>query len=245
MNACRSTHRLLRTVLLGGAAVPILLAGPAVDARAQACPASDVQLLQVPFATGEFPVDAAQYDSSLSESGFLTAHAAFDLVAGTVEVTHGEIYPGETSVRARDTFDVTGVVPGTHVVLTAEFVVDGTVTTTGCGGSGCTGGLAAFIDANGSQAMEGGGGPQFGAGTLAFHLAPRLAIDFTAGTPVAVAFRLLGAHAPGGNHRVDVAGTYRFIDLPPGVGVISCRGLVGSPTPALPASWGRVKAAYR
>jgi hypothetical protein len=215
------------------------------EAAAPSCPSSDVHLLDVPFATGSFAVDAAAYDSTLEESGFLIAYAAFDLAAGTVAVIHGAIYPGPTTVTARDRFDVAGVPPGTSVDVTAELLVDGSVTTPGCGGSGCFGGIGAAVEANGMRVEEDAGGEQHAPGPVDSHPAPRLTVSIVAGLPVLIEFWLHGARAPGGDHRVEAAGTYRFVDLPPGVAVVSCRGLVGPATPARTASWGRLKAAYR
>ena len=55
----------------------------------------------------------------------------------------------------------------------------------------------------------------------------------------------VGWRPPGGQHVSAGAGGYRFVGLPAGASVTSCQGFAGDPTPALPASWGGVKAAYR
>lgn len=233
MSARRS--RIACAVVLGA----LFFVPPAVGA--DACPASDVYLL----GPDTLPIAAATYDTTLSENGGITAHAAFDVGAGTLAAIHGELYPGQTSVTVHDSFDIAGLPAGTPVTVTAELVADGEITTTGCGGAGCGGSVYASIATAGELAEQLEGGILFAPGTRPEHLVVRLPVTLTAGTPQPIAFRVYGARGPGGNHRAELAGAYRFLDLPPGASVVSCRGFVQSPTPARPASWGRVKAAYR
>ena len=211
-------------------------------ASAAPCPRSEAWLMS----SAPISFDVAHIDTANHEpGGYLNARVTGDLLAGTATIVHGEIYPGETSITLRDAFDVMGVPVGTPVSITVEFVVDGMVTTAGCGGSGCGGGMLASVSADGVIDQLSDGATMFAPESRAFHLAPRLALTIVAGTPTTITYRLSGAHAPGGNHLVEAAGQLRFIDVPVGVGVLSCRGYVQSPTPAQPATWGGVKASYR
>ena len=70
-----------------------------------------------------------------------------------------------------------------------------------------------------------------------------LAIQTTAGSNFRLTILLSG-----GGTGADYSGIawLRFTGLPAGAGVSSCKGYaVTPPTPALRASWGRVKAIYR
>jgi hypothetical protein len=190
------------------------------------------------------PWSEAVLDTSVNSGGDITGRAAFDLVAGTLALVHGGgLSP--TFVVARDLFDVTGVPPGTKVVLVVELVAMGTVSSPGCGGSGCHGVLEGTITAGGESAFEQAIGTVFAPGVVPVAVAPRLAVTLVAGTPTPIEVELRGRRTPGGNHRVEATGSYRWLGLPAGTGIVSCRGFTGAPTPVQStASWGRVKAAY-
>ena len=210
------------------------------DASAGAdCPTNTFALASAPA-----PWTESTLDTTVSTNGVVIARAAYDLVAGTLAVLHpASLAP--TYVHVGDLFDVTGVAPGTVVNLVAELAASGTISTSGCGGSGCSGYLRATITANGQSSTEMASRTVFAAATVPISVVTVQPIALVAGTPTLVEFELRGGRSPGGNHRVDGTGAYRFLGLPKGAGLVSCRGFTGAPTPAAPATWGRVKAGYR
>ena len=82
-----------------------------------------------------------------------------------------------------------------------------------------------------------------GTQTLAFVTGARL--DLVAGTPAPVRVELTAYQSAGGRHVADGDAAIRFLGLPPGAHVVSCQGYADPSTPALPSSWGEVKALYR
>lgn len=207
------------------------------------CPYGEAYLLG-PYGVGFY---TSQFESTTVEPGFniVTSSVACDLVAGTVSIFHGALWPGTSWILARDVFDVTGVSPGTSVPIVAAIVVDGLIVPNGCGGSGCSAGALVSIRSEGAYDERIEGGVLFGYPTHPIHLELQLALELVAGTPRTIEFKLEGGRAPGGSHDVTAAGSYRIVSALPGATVVSCRGLASVPTPARPASWGQVKAAYR
>ena len=214
-------------------------------AAASTCPSSDVRFLDT---APPFAVESATFDSTLYEGTWPVARGAFDVAAGRLAVLHDALFPGPTWVASRDAFDVAGVPAGTPVTLTVELVVDGEVTTSpfGCGGAGCRAGLEAWILVDGVRTAEEGGAALFAANARQdVHLARRATFSVTAGSPVIVEFGLLAARASGGTLSAEGAAAWRFVDVPEGVSVTSCRGFVSGPTPVAATSWGRLKSSYR
>jgi len=71
-----------------------------------------------------------------------------------------------------------------------------------------------------------------------------LAVPLTGNAPIGLVIEGAG----NGNFNATSSGTldFSFVDLPPGWGVTSCNGYRQEPAvPALPRSWGSLKAAYR
>jgi hypothetical protein len=147
-------------------------------------------------------------------------------------------------VRAGDAYDVAGVPIGTPVPVTVTLSVDGSVSTTGCGGSGCGG---VFVDSLLSGALSDSRTHAIGVfiGSVGFHDDLTLPITIVAGTPVVIETHFEGFRSPGGNHASQGTGVLRFSGLPPGAVVISCQGYASGPTPTQRPSWGHVKIVYR
>ena len=226
---------MFRSALLLG--LSVALGAPASTA---ACPTNE---LVIPNAT---PVltDAPVSDLVDIRDGVVYYRAAYDLVNGWVGMVHsGSLAP--TSALARDTFTLTGVAPGTPVPVRVQWVVDGSISTDGCGGSGCWGNAEAEIRSGDLSAEKIASFNLYAAEVRPFQLVVELPLTLIAGTATDIEFRLEGWRPPGASHKSEGAGPYRFLDLPAEAGVVSCNGFVGLPSPAMPASWGSVKAAYR
>ena len=208
----------------------------AASSQATPCPAGSFQISSVLL--------GGIWDEAVLDTTVSFGHVEYDLVDGTLGIVHpGSLSP--TSVVARDLFDVTGIAPGTKVTVTVTLDAQGTISTPGCGGSGCGGTLEASIDVGGGHAVEQAPRTVFAAGSVPVAVTPSLSIVIVAGMPLLVELGMRGMRAPGGNHTVAATAVYRFTGLPPGAGLVSCRGYVGAPTPAAPVTWGRLKAAYR
>ncbi len=213
-------------------AIAIALA-VSTPARGGVCPASRY------LVTGTTPVTTTAGTFEADDSGH---HVAADLGQGHVEMSQ----PGTlatTWVDAADAYDVSGVAPGTAVPLTALFDVNGSVSTPGCGGSGCSGYVTIRITHGAAYAETTYSIGLFN-GSQSFHDVRRLPVTIVAGTPEVVSFKLLGGRAPGGDHASEGRGQIGFADLPAGVAVISCQGFGGA-TPVSRRSWGALKTIYR
>ncbi len=238
MICLRPRLRALLCLVLGTSAQTVAWPAPVAAAP---CPLSEVRFNRGPVVTS----GVAVFDTSLSADERL----AFDLVAGTLLLRHPN-FPllgnSSTHVRARDAFDVVGVAPGTPVSMVAEFSVDGAVWTPACGGSGCWGNLGISIAHGGVSATQNAQINIFtGQPPRLVHLVARLPVVLVAGQPEVLEFLIAGSESAGGNHFVIGDGAYRFLDVPPGVVVVSCQGVAAGPTPTRATSWGRVKAMYR
>jgi hypothetical protein len=211
----------MRTRLAHVCLAALLAALPATKARAGACPSSSLDLGARHIDTGapSYSVPDTTWDGIVLSDGY-------DLVAGTISAyTPGGLY--RVYVRPHDLYDVTGVAPGTH------------------GASGCWGVLETTIVTPADSIDEFHGQNIFSAATRANDFTTGATIEFVAGTPTPVAFLLQAFQSPGGAHESYGLAKIRFTGLPPGALVTSCQGYVDPATPALPTSWGRVKAAYR
>jgi ferredoxin len=149
-----------------------------------------------------------------------------------------------TVVTARDRFDVTGVPAGTPVSVLAVFEIAGWAYTTGCGGSGCCGTLAAAIRAGPDSAKDEFVGNTF-SGSADFSGAVVVPLTLVAGTPRDIEFQMSGRRCPGGAHDVEATGTIRFIGDDPNAMVTSCKGFGPIAVPVRRSSWGRLKTLYR
>jgi hypothetical protein len=229
--------RLART--LPALAVALALTAAAVVAPARAnpnCPASQWSLGgQVSGTT-----TAATLDTMINVAG--VKHVSFNLPAGMLELDQCCALL-HTVLDAADAYDVAGVPPGTVVSVTALLSVDGSVSTTGCGGSGCGG---VFYDRIQSGAVLDDRTHAIGVfnGSVPFHDDLSIPVTITAGTPVEIHYHFEGYRSPGGSHMSQGVGTIGFAGLPPGAHVVSCQGY-GAAVPVLPTSWGRLKVRYR
>jgi hypothetical protein len=200
------------------------------------CPESQWSLAGSPIGT----THQATLDTMINSFG--VKHVSFDLTAGTVELDQCCSLL-HTMVDACDAYDVAGVTPGTPVSLTAMLSVDGSVSTTGCGGSGCGG---VFYDRIQSGAVLDDRTHAIGVfnGSVPFHDDLSIPVTIVAGTPVEIHYHFEGYRSPGGSHMSQGVGTIGFAGLPPGARVTSCQGF-GAVTPVLPSSWGQLKVRYR
>jgi len=221
-------------------ALGILLAAPAPAPAAAPCPDSHAQLVGF---NSLFAVSAATFDST-----YLSSEVAFDLPAGTLQVSRGVGGVNWTRSIATDAYDVTGVAPGTALTLTAALDVNGYVTSPGCGGSGCGGYFQASITegANSNQQQVTFPDP-FAGGQADMVQTLVLPITITAGTPTTIAFELAVFVPAGGNAGGAGTGVIHFTGLPAGAQVVSCQGFGtgGGPTPARASSWGSLKTHHR
>jgi len=210
-------------------------AAAASPARAD-CPESDVGLRGVQIVTS-----APTYDSTYVYFG--TFQAAFDLPAGTLSMYQCCTLL-HTWVDTRDAFDVTGVPPGTPVTLTAQLTVDCFVSTTGCGGSGCSGTVIDSLE-HGADVDSQVHAVHLFIGREDFHDVLSIPVTIVAGTPEVIRCKIEGYRNPGGSHDSGGSGSIQFVGLPPGVSVISCQGYSSQPTPARKRTWGSLKVTYR
>jgi hypothetical protein len=231
MNSSRSSS-------VKASAFALALAAAAIPAHA-ACPTNE-------FFHGGIaePLDVAAFDTTLGTAQGNENRDAYDLVAGTIHVYHpGSLSP--TWFKLHDDFGVEGVPAGTLVPVTLEVSVAGWIATGGCGGSGCWGWVQADVasptDAQTAQASFNLFGPE--QRPFTFTVSTQAVLEAGAATPISI--QLSAGRAPGGSHYAMGDATYRFLGLPPGAYVTSCRGYVDPATPARPASWGQLKAAYR
>jgi hypothetical protein len=203
-----------------------------------ACPTNTIDVPGWSFQSAE-PV----YQSPVATDFGYQVYDGWDLVAGTVHVHHwGGL--GNSIVRATDLYDVAGVPPGTNVTVTVQMDVGAWAATDGCGGTGCAGFVSGQIFIPGGSYYDYGVGPTFG-GLVGFSFRVEGSLTLTAGAPVPVSYELLARRTAGGSHSANGVATIRFLGLPEGAVITSCQGYVDPSTPALPSSWGRLKARYR
>jgi hypothetical protein len=224
---------MLRVTLLILVAVSLLRA-PTLAQAGSSCPASEI----------EFTPNLASTYAAVFDTLAGTRHVAFNLPQATLLVHHPGAL-GATFVRARDAYDVIGVAPGTSVLVFVELEVTGTISTDGCGGSGCWGSLRGRISDGVHSAEETASATIFAPESVPVGLSVELPVELVAGQPNGLEFELMGYRAPGGSHVVDGTGQWRFTKVPAGAVIVSCQGYVDPTTPVRPASWGRLKAAYR
>jgi hypothetical protein len=150
-----------------------------------------------------------------------------------------------TAVFLRDRYDVTGVPVGTVVSLTAMVVVQGTVYTSGCAGSGCCGTCTGTLR-SGADTFQGSGSGATFTGSASFSFPLMIPFTIVAGTPRDLELELSSRRCPGGSHTVTAVATLGFGNVGDGMQVTSCKGYGGTgPTPARPTTWGRLKTIYR
>ena len=210
-----------------------LAAGTTNASGAEVCPSSTVALYDVSPVTKV----AARVDSI---SG--TRRAAYDLLAGTVEIVHpGGV--GSMYCEPADRYRVTGLPDGTPVQLVARLAVNGYAETAGCGGTGCYGEFGARIG-QGASVVSKSVTARFGPETVTLQETIDYPLDVLAGEWFDLQFRLWFLRAPGASHYGGGSAQLTFGALPEGADVVSCQGYQLT-VPTRPKSWGQLKQLYR
>jgi len=224
-------------LLLAALASGLVACGARAPAAANPlCPPSEMSLA----GSAPFTSTAAVFDSSTTLGDF---RVAYDLPAGTAFMRQCCLL-ATTSVRASDTFDISGVPAGTPVALVVECTVEGAVFTAGCGGTGCSGTFGARLT-HGTDADERIHSVHLFNGRADFTDVLRLPITIVAGQPERIDVTLYGHRNPGGSHGSEGSSRIRFTGLDPTLTVVSCQGYAAAPVPVRAATWGRLKVAYR
>lgn len=186
---------------------------------------------------GEHAVSASTYDSSFNVGdGF--ARLRFDHSRSTLASSIASNGWFTASVRVVESFDVTGVPPGTPVNATFEFSVDGWVQN--CGLSGCGVSYWASLVAGADSAIA--DASQHGPGEVRTYLTGTLSLPVTliAGSPAEATFAINYRTTRYAVHiQAEGAGTFSVSGLPPGVRAVRCREAL--PTPTQARSWGSIK----
>lgn len=227
----------LRAFLLAGA-LPLVSVAALPVATSASCPVSELQFDNGPIV----PHTESAFDTSGTDVHGIgePPRLAYDTVAGMLRIHDEGKYP--TRAVVRDRFTLSGVAAGTIVLVLLEVDATGTVATPfGCAGSACSAYLTVGVLSAGSNGA-GTVGETVHVGSKPVRENIQVPIILVAGTPKEIGLVIEGVCAPD----LDVTGlaTYRFLGLPDGGSVTSCRGFVQGPTPAARASWGRIKAAY-
>lgn len=234
----RRQHAYRCFIALGWAA--IALCARVRPASADTCASSEIQL------AGQVTVTSTASTLDTTAVAYNGAEGSYDIPQGKIYVHHGgTLHP--TSVASRDYYDVSGVAPGTPVTLTAEFDFAGTVSTPGCGASGCWGDFIASITWNGQTAQDFKNVNVIADTWTSFPVSggTSLPITFVAGTPQLIEFKLSGFRDPGGNQIEDGTGHLRFVGTDSSIQVVSCNGFGDRVTPTRASSWGSLKVRYR
>lgn len=203
------------------------------------CPVSYVRMERGVLA-GPFTVATTAYDSTYLD--VYTAHVNFDRDQAHTFLSASSGGRMTASSRVVETFDITGVDPGTPVDAVMEFRLEGWAEQN-CGGSGC--GIifeAALVVGSDSMKVNAN---QIGPGNQRTYLPSVITrpIHFVAGTPVVAHFYYEFGTGPGGGADAEVTGTYGVSGLPAGVQAVACPGAIV--TPVRTATWGSVKQRYR
>jgi hypothetical protein len=237
-NTSRTGSRARALALL----LAVLACAGALPAHAE-CPANYIKNGSASIVQSSAPA----FDVPLGEDFGSPVDIGYDLAQGRLHEHSFAGIANSSWVRVGDFYDVTGVPEGTMIVATAELAVSNAwVGTGGCGGTGCWGYVVARIVSAQDSTERSAGINVYNTGKVS--LAPFstvLGVAFTAGTPIPLTFRLEGHQTAGGSHATDADATIRFQGLPPGASVVSCQGFVDPSTPAVRASWGRIKVSYR
>jgi hypothetical protein len=229
---------MFRTCALTAAAALALLAFARSATADATCPPDSLRLYNGPVAD----VTAADHDTSLSNF-YGTYHVAWDLTAGSIHMDQCCSLAGAW-VKVGDAYDVLGVPVGTAVTVTALLTVSGSVSTSGCGGSGCGGYYGARLEhgANAPQVVRSVG---LFSGSASFVDVIPLTFTIVAGTPETLFMSAWGARSPGGSHASQADGVLTFAGLPPGATIVSCQGYGAGVVSSRATTWGRLKTMYR
>lgn len=219
----------------------VVFAALAPASAAAQCPGAVVQLDR----TGEapYPVGTATYDSTASFNVGEFAHVAFDRDASSLAMDTQAGGRMNARLRLLETFDVTGVPPGTPVNTTLQLSLDGWVEEH-CGGSGCGVILESRLVAGPDSVADASSIPGPGGSRENVVNTLSLPVTIVAGSPLPVQFALWFGCGPGQTDASShMAAHYSLAGLPPGVQAVSCTG--AQVTPARASSWGDLKVRYR
>ena len=238
MHSSRNTSRTGSRAHALALVLAVLAVAGALPAQAGDCPTNGIEKPGFTYSSV-----SATYQTTPVTSWGRTVYDGWDLTSGIVRIHHwGGL--GNSVVHASDLYDVTGVAPGTKVTVILRMDVAAWAATDGCGGTGCAGYVGGQITTPEQTRYQYGIGSTFG-GFVAFGFYVDTPLTLTAGTPVPVSFMIEAHRTAGGSHEADGVGTFRFLGLTDGQAVVSCQDYRDPSTPAQPASWGRVKSAYR
>jgi hypothetical protein len=169
--------------------------------------------------------------------GFGAGSGQYNLPAGTLEAggngTGG--IGGGAAVDARDRYQVTGIPAGTPLTFTAQLDVSGF-----SGQSGFF--FAEIIEGASNQQSWSHSNP----GQLMYGVSTTIAVTINrlAGEEFDLKSTVRAGTGPVGS--ATTSAVLHFANLPQGARVVSCQGYAQDvPVPALPASWGSLKAQYR
>jgi hypothetical protein len=169
--------------------------------------------------------------------------ASFDIPAGTFKVAVSE--GGSMHLWLRDAFTITGPAPGTPVTFHMRVHVEGYVNWTGYGPP-----QQVQVTVRPLEPLPGESSTAWGYGLSGPYNAQLYANSFdislarTAAEPIGIEIDAQSEIHNAGSTGLN--GTFSFPDLPPGWSIQSCKGYrVDQPVPAIPTSWGHVKAGYR
>src|SRR5262245_22474085 len=178
--------------------------------------------------------------------------AHYDLIEGLF-VSSGSSIPsfGGGYVEATDRYTIVGLPTGTPIALTAGLRVTGSITF--CGTVPPSGQIiASLFDEAGFEATAYALASPSICDTSGYCCGVAASLDEPVRMPLAVQagspFEVTSAVRAGVTltGTATITGRLAFEDLPPGTTVVSCQGFrQDAPVPALPASWGGMKARYR
>ena len=223
------------TTLLGATALCV-----ATQSAAAPCASNEVCIAQegCSFST------APSQGRGRSYTGGIYVSSAYDWVAGTCGSSSQQ--PGHSpspivaSVDAHDDFFVTGVAPGTPLVIHARIRVVGLARA-----------LAYHLPSNHSTAwLEEADAGRVEAVVSAVNLDPPMDIDeirtLDFANVAGETFRLsMGAESSSEEGQTYANLSLSFTDIPPGAVIQSCQGFNGGqPVPTYPATWGSLKLRY-
>jgi hypothetical protein len=218
-------------------ATALLATAPALAAS---CPDNSFSLRGVVVGTSP----AAILDTTYETSGTVWASAGWNLENGELRLYHGGTL-GLTYAETHDQYEVVGVAPGASVPLTAVLSFDATITTPGCGASGCYGDVKGAITCGADTREETRTAHVYDPGSGAYVSGTvGLPVTLVEGQPVEIVFLLQGWRDPGGNQQVLAHGQIHFAGLAPLANVVSCQGYGVNVVPARRSTWGELKTRY-
>lgn len=183
------------------------------------CPKTSYSVMNGPTVLDPAPTGSASAWGEIGNGASVSWNAPLGTISASAQ-GWGHHYGGTGGLTLSDEFEIFGPPPGTVVTLTVRLV------------------------ATGQRFFDFGYGCSFGAGLSDSHGRAGTAIESTDSRqvielPLTLAVRArevlsfsLGASANGGFHE-NASASYSFPDLPPGIGVRSCRGFRAAGPPSL------------